>query len=146
MPSSPPGIVILSLAAAERIADEAIEVAEELGIKISVAVCDPGGRLVLFTRMDGAVWGSIFASQGKALASAGFNMATRIFSPESGQGHVRFFGSQGDSRDMIYLRGGGLAIFHNKVAIGSCGVPGGTDEQNEEYARAGIAKLTDYPI
>ena len=145
MPSSPPGIVILSLAAAERIADEAIEVAEDLGIKVSVAVCDPGGRLVLFTRMDGAVWGSAFVAQGKALSSAGFNMATRIFSPESAQGHVRLFGSVGDSQDMIYLRGG-LAIFQQKVAIGSCGVAGGTDEQNEECARAGIAKLTDNPI
>ena len=145
MPSSPPGIVILSLAAAERIAAEAMEVAEELGIKVSVAVCDPGGRLVLFTRMDGAVWGSVLASQGKALTSAGFNMSTRIFSPESARGHVRLFGAVGDSGDMIYLRGG-RAVFHNRVAIGSCGVDGGTDEQNEECARAGIAALTDNPV
>ena len=145
MPSSPPGIVILSLTAAERITGEAIEVAEEIGIKVSVAVCDQGGRLVLFTRMDGAVSGSVLVSQGKALASAGFNMATRIFSPESTQGHVRLFGSVADSGDMIYLRGG-RAIFHNKVAIGSCGVDGGTAEQNEECARAGIAKLTDNPV
>ena len=145
MPSSPPGIVILSLAAAGRIADEAIEVAEELRIKVSVAVCDTGGRLVLFVRMDGAVWGSIFEAQGKALASAGFNMATRIFSPESAQGHIRLFGSVGGSRDMIYLRGG-RAIFRKGVAIGSCGVAGGTAEQNEECARAGIAKLTDSPV
>ena len=145
MPSSPPGVVILSLAAAERIADEAIEVAEELGIKVSVAVCDTGGRLVLFARMDGAVWGSVFAAQGKALASAGFNMATRIFSPESAREHVRLFGSVADSQDMVYLRGA-LAIFRKGVAIGSCGVAGGTDEENEECARAGIAKLTDNPV
>ena len=61
------------------------------------------------------------------------------------RGHVRLFGSVADSQDMVYLRGA-LAIFRKGVAIGSCGVAGGTDEQNEECGRAGIAKLTDNPI
>jgi hypothetical protein len=44
--------------------------AQELNIKISAAVCDAGGRLVAFQRMDNAIWASAYASQGKAVASA----------------------------------------------------------------------------
>jgi len=46
----------LSLDEANRIAQGAIDKAEALGIRISAAVCDAGGRLVAFQRMDGAIW------------------------------------------------------------------------------------------
>ena len=59
MPSSPPTIMTLNLADSEKVAEGAIEMAEELGIKISVAICDAGGRLVLFTRMIAAAWASV---------------------------------------------------------------------------------------
>ena len=43
--------------------DEAVEIiegtiakAEEFSIKVNVAVCDAGGRLIAFARMDGAIW------------------------------------------------------------------------------------------
>ena len=141
MPSSPPGIMTLSMGDSEQIADGAIEMAAELGIKISVSVCDAGGRLMLFSRMDGAVWASAQSSQGKALTSAGFNMSTGRFTPEAGAGHIRLFGPQSDSLDMIYLKGA-AAIFRDNVAVGSCGVAGGTVEQDEACARAGIARFT----
>ena len=47
----------LTLAESNRVVQGAIAKAEELGIKINVAVCDAGGRLVAFNRMDGAIWG-----------------------------------------------------------------------------------------
>ena len=140
MPSSPPGIMTLSLADSERVAEGTIEMAEELGIKISVAVCDAGGRLMLFTRMIGAVWASAQVAQGKALCSAGFNMSTGRFTPETGEEHIRLFGPVADSLDMIYLKGA-VAIFRDNVAVGSCGVGGATAEQDEACARAGVAKL-----
>ena len=140
MPSSPPGIMTLSLADSERVAEGAIEKAEELGIKISVALCDAGGRLMLFNRMIGAAWASAQVAQGKALCSAGFNMSSGRFTPEAGEGHIRLFGPVSDSPDMIYLKGA-VAIFRDNVAIGSCGVGGATAEQDEACARAGVAKL-----
>src|SRR5207244_13202947 len=62
----------LTLVEANRIVQEAVNKAREMNIKISVAVCDAGGRLLAFNRMDGAIWGSVCGSQGKAVASAGF--------------------------------------------------------------------------
>ena len=61
----------LSLEEANRIVAGAVAKAQEMNIKISVAVCDAGGRLMAFNRMDGAIFGSVYGSQGKAVASAG---------------------------------------------------------------------------
>ena len=62
----------LTLAEANRIIAGTIAKAEELNIKVNVAVCDAGGRLVAFNRMDGAIWAGVYGSQGKAVAAAGF--------------------------------------------------------------------------
>ena len=140
MPSSPPTIMTINLADSEKVAEGAIEKAKELGIRISVAICDAGGRLVLFNRIEGAAWGSVQTAQGKALCSAGFTMSSGRFTQEAGEGHIRLFGKQSDAADMIYLRGA-VAIFRDNVAVGSCGVAGGTVEQDEACARAGVAKL-----
>jgi len=59
----------LTLAEANRILQAAITKAQEMNIKVSAAVCDAGGRLMAFNRMDGAIWGSVYGSQGKAIAS-----------------------------------------------------------------------------
>ena len=45
--------MVVSLAEANKIVAGAIAKAEELNIKINVAVCDAGGRLIAFNRMDG---------------------------------------------------------------------------------------------
>ena len=62
----------LTLAEANQVVEGALAKARELNIKISVAVCDAGGRLVAFNRMDGAIWGGAYGSQGKAMTSVGF--------------------------------------------------------------------------
>src|SRR3989449_8752456 len=76
----------LTLAEANRIVQAALTKAQEMNIKVSVAVCDAGGRLIAFNRMDGAIWGSVYGGQGKAIASAGFarpsgELAERAGSP-----------------------------------------------------------------
>jgi uncharacterized protein GlcG (DUF336 family) len=63
--------MVLTLEEANRIAQGAMAKAEELNIKINVAVCDAGGRLIAFQRMDHARWAGVYGSQGKAIASAG---------------------------------------------------------------------------
>jgi glc operon protein GlcG len=62
----------LKLEEANRVIAGALAKAAELNIRISVAVCDAGGRLLAFQRMDNAIWASAYGSQGKAVASAAF--------------------------------------------------------------------------
>lgn len=129
----------LTLDEANRIVAGAIEAAAEMGIKINVAVCDAGGRLLAFNRMDGAIWGGVYGSQGKAVASAAFGRSSGelqeraatpiisgILSAEGGHG----IPSQG-----------ALPIIRNGAVEGACGVGGGTSQQDEDCAAAGIAKL-----
>ncbi len=64
--------MVLTLAEANSIVEGAIAAANEMGIKIKVAVCDAGGRLIAFNRMDRAIWAGVYGSQGKAVASVAF--------------------------------------------------------------------------
>jgi len=129
----------LTLAEANRIVQAALTKAQEMNIKVSVAVCDAGGRLMAFNRMDGAIWGSIYGSQGKAIASARFarpsgELAERAGSPII-QGIVAAEGGH-----MIPSQGA-VPIVRNGVVDGACGVGGGTSQQDEDVAKAAIAKL-----
>ena len=79
----------LTLEEANRIIRGALAKADELNIKISAAVCDAGGRPLAFQRMDGAIWASAYACQGKAVAAAAFGrpsgeMAERADHPQRG--------------------------------------------------------------
>src|SRR5438309_165283 len=66
----------LTLSEANQVVHAAVTKAQEMNIRISVAVCDAGGRLVAFNRMDGAIWASAYGSQGKAVASVAFGRAS----------------------------------------------------------------------
>jgi len=66
----------LTLAEAKRVMEGALDKAREMNIRISVAVCDEGGRLMAFNRMDGAIWASVYGCQGKAIASVAFGRAS----------------------------------------------------------------------
>ena len=46
----------LTLDEANRVAEGAMEHARSIDILVCVAVCDAGGKLVSFQRMDGAIW------------------------------------------------------------------------------------------
>jgi glc operon protein GlcG len=129
----------LTLAEAKQIVDGAIAKAQELNIKVSAAVCDAGGRLVALNRMDGAIWASAYGCQGKAVASAAFarpsgEMADRASQPtpagirELEGGHM-IFGQ------------GAVPIIRNGVVEGACGVGGGASQQDEDCAKAGVARL-----
>jgi uncharacterized protein GlcG (DUF336 family) len=49
----------LTLAEANRIVAAAVSKAQEMNIRVSAAVCDAGGRLIAFNRMDGAIWAPV---------------------------------------------------------------------------------------
>jgi glc operon protein GlcG len=129
----------LTLAEANQVVQGAIEKAREMNIKVSVAVCDAGGRLLAFNRMDGAIWGSVYGSQGKAIASAGFARPSGELQERAGtpiiQGIVAAEGGH------MIPHQGAVPIMRNGVVVGACGVGGGTSQQDEDVARAGIAKL-----
>ncbi|MBV2120608.1 MAG: heme-binding protein [Candidatus Thiodiazotropha sp. (ex Ctena orbiculata)] len=125
-------------AAAEAVA-AAVEQAEEMGIKINAAVVDKGGNLLAFQRMNGAFLHSIGISIDKAYTAAGFGFPTRKWMdeirdiPQLREGIVQ--------RDRLVIFGGGLPIVSNDRVIGAIGVSGGSEEQDEICAKAGLQQL-----
>lgn len=129
----------LSLDEANRIIAGAIAKAEELNIKINVAVCDTGGRLIAFNRMDGAIWAGVYGSQGKAVASAAFGRTSGELQERADQPTPRGI-AIAEGGHMI-MGQGGVPIIRNGTVDGACGVGGGTSQEDEDCARAGIARL-----
>ncbi|RPH77528.1 MAG: heme-binding protein, partial [Candidatus Rokuibacteriota bacterium] len=74
----------LTLVEANQVVQGAIDKAREMNIRISVAVCDAGGRLMAFNRMDNAIWASVYGCQGKAIASVAFGRASGELAERAG--------------------------------------------------------------
>ena len=129
----------LNLAEANRIIEGAIAHAQELNIKVNVAVCDAGGRLIAFNRMDGAIWAGVYGSQGKAVASAAFGRTSGELQERADQPTPRGI-AIAEGGHMI-MGQGGVPIIRDGVVEGACGVGGGTSQEDEDCARAGIGRL-----
>lgn len=129
----------LTLAEANRIIAGTIAKAEQIGAKMNIAVCDAGGRLLAFQRMDGAMWAGSFGSQGKAIASAAFGRPSGELTPRADHPTLRGI-AMAEGNHMFYGQGA-VPIWRNGVLIGACGVGGGTAQEDEDCARAGVEML-----
>ncbi len=117
----------------------AVAHAEALGIRINVAVTDAAGVLAGFLRMPGAFLHSIDIAIDKAYTAASFGFPTSQW-PEilAGDEALRL---GLPLRPRLVIFGGGLPIQENGQRIGGIGVSGGSAEQDEDCARAGLAAL-----
>jgi len=129
----------LTLSEANQVVHAAVTKAQEMNIRISVAVCDAGGRLVAFNRMDGAIWASAYGSQGKAVASVAFGRASGELQERAGSPIIQGIAAA-EGGHMIVSQGA-VPIIRNGIVEGAVGVGGGTAQQDEDCARAGVAKI-----
>ena len=131
--------MVLTLQEANLVTEAAITYAHNLNIKVCVAVCDAGGRLVSFQRMDGAIWAAVYGCQGKAVASAAFGRPSGDLTERAD--HPTFRGIVAADGGHMILGRGGVPIIRDGQVIGACGVGGGTGEEDEECARAGVERI-----
>lgn len=129
----------LTLQEANSIAEAALAHAEGLGIRICVAVCDAGGRLLAFQRMDGAIWAAVYGSQGKAAASAAFGRPSGDLTERAD--HPTFRGIVAADGGRMILGRGAVPVIRDGSVAGACGVGGGTGEEDEDCARAGADSI-----
>jgi glc operon protein GlcG len=129
----------LTLEEANRVVQGALAKAKQLNIKVSAAVCDSGGRLVAFGRMDNAIWASVYGSQGKAIASAAFGRTSGEMQARADQPTPR--GIAAAEGGHMIMGQGAVPIIRNGVVEGACGVGGGTSQEDEDCARAGVEQL-----
>jgi len=126
--------------AAHRAVAAAIAHAESLGIRINAAVCDPAGTLVAFLRMPGSFVPSVDIAIDKAYTAAGFGFPTSQWMQVFGDDQAMRLGFP--PRPRIVVFGGGVPIRDDDALIGAIGVSGGSAEQDEACAQAGIDAIT----
>src|SRR5216117_1193151 len=126
---------------AQKMVDETVAKARELGVTENVAILDDGGNLKAFSRMDGASIPTIKIAQNKAYTAL-FGVSTQDF----------FNFIQGDpsllagipTLSRVAAWGGGFPIKVNGEVVGAIGVSGAPTVQNDvDCAKAALALLPD---
>ncbi len=126
----------ITLSEGVRACEAAISKAEELGIKIAVSVVDSGTHLVTMQKMDGALILATDGSKGKAVASVIFGQPSGELEPRAERPTFRALEVQWGGR--FILGQGAVPVFRDGDVIGACGVGGGTPQEDEMCARAGV--------
>jgi uncharacterized protein GlcG (DUF336 family) len=130
---------IITAEAAHKALEATIAHANKLGIQINVAITDRAGILVGFLRMPGAFLHSIDIAIDKAYTSASFGFPTSGWMDVIKNDAALMTGLPARPRLVIF--GGGLPIVADGVRIGGIGVSGGSAEQDEECAAAGLKAI-----
>ena len=142
MASNPTGCSVearlIDWPAAHAMTQAAARHAQQLGVRVNIAVVDTAGNLAAFLRMPGAPLHSIDIAIDKAYTAASFGMATsgwnealRLHSEAVRQGLVL--------RPRFVAFGGGLPIVEGGHRVGAIGVSGGSED--EQCANAGLRGL-----
>ena len=127
----------LTLDEANRMMTAAIAKAKEMNVGMSIAVVDAGGHLLAFNRTEGSMWLAAHAAQGKAIASSAMGWSSADIPPDNPviQGIISALGGR-----MVPAQGA-LPIIRSGAIEGAIGGSGGTSQQDEDCARAGLATL-----
>ena len=131
---------MITLEEAQRILSAAEQKARQMGQPMNIAVMDAGRNLVAFHRMDGAWVASTDIAIDKAFTSAGRGLTTRKIG-EMAQPGQPLFGINTTNGGRIVIFAGGIPLMRDGGVIGAVGVSGGTVDEDEEVAEAGVAAL-----
>ena len=127
----------ISLERAQAAIDTAVAESKKRDWRMNVAVVDPGGHLVAFQRMDGAMLAAIQIAEHKARAAATFRRETKIFEDAVQLMHLNYI----LAFEGIIASRGGIPLIDKGAIIGAIGVSGGTDSQDEIVALAGTTTI-----
>jgi uncharacterized protein GlcG (DUF336 family) len=130
----------LSWPAAHAAAGAAVQAAEARGVRVNVALVDAGGVLAAFLRMPGAPLHSVEIAIDKAYTAAGFGLPTSQWS-EALQQHSQAVREGLVLRPRFVAFGGGLPVRDQGQVVGGIGVSGGSEDDDEAIARAGLAAI-----
>ena len=131
----------ISYELAQKMVDEAVAKARELGVCENVAILDDGGNLKAFSRMDGAPILSIEIAQNKAYTALFGVSAQDFFNFIQGDPSL-LAGLPTLARVAAY--GGGFPIKVGGEVVGAIGLSGAPTVQNDiDCAKAALALVPD---
>ncbi len=131
----------ITLTQAQQAVDAALNKANEMGVKMDIAVVDVGANLKTFARMDGAWLGSIDIAQKKARTARWFDMPTGDIGGLSQPGGP-LFNIEHSNNGLITFPGGLPLKNSGGEVIGAIGVSGSTVEDDQAVASAGAGVVS----
>ena len=124
-----------------RFIDAGIKKAIELGVKVSIAIVDAHGDLIILERMPGSVSLSPKIAMGKGSAAAIFMRPTAEFEARIQQNSAFWSGIESMTSGSVLFGKGGIPLKKGGETIGAIGVSGATSEQDEIIAQAAAIEL-----
>ena len=127
---------VLTLAAAQKIADAAHTLAVTNKYKQCIVVLDDGGNLVVFYRMDDAQLAGFQVAMAKAKTALMFQTPSKAFADRVLAGQTNVLGLPGAAPI-----DGGVPLMHDGKIVGVIGVSGASPTQDGQTATAAAATL-----
>lgn len=130
-----PATDVVDVAMAKRVVAAAERKASE-GAPSTIVVVDISGALVLAQRMDGAFPASAKIAQSKAETALAFRQSTSNLEAVANAGRPALLSS-----GYVVMQGGIPLVVGGRV-VGAIGVSGGSKDQDEAVAEAGVAAFS----
>jgi uncharacterized protein GlcG (DUF336 family) len=128
----------VTLSTGQAVLEAARAKATQIGVPMNIAVVDEGSNLVAFARMDDAWLGSIDIAQNKAYTARAFDMPTKDLAPLVQPGGP-LYGIEASNHGRLIVFAGGIPLVSGDRVVGAVGVSGGSVDQDQEVAEAGVA-------
>ncbi len=132
----------ITLKKAQKLSKRVMQKAEEIGVKVVVAISNTSARPVLVECMDNSYIASYDIALNKAYTVVALKMATKELKKLANPGG-ELYGIQFSNNGQIIVFGGGNPLIYNEKIIGGLGVSGGTEEQDTFLSDYGASILTE---
>lgn len=126
----------LTLAACRVAMDASLAEAEKLGLKMTVAIVDPGGHALNVARMDSIHAGTVEVAFAKARCAAMFKRPTKAFAEGYAGGATALPAIPG-----VLPFAGGIPIIVDGHLLGAIGASGASPDQDAAVAAAGVEAI-----
>jgi glc operon protein GlcG len=141
--AAPPTPAVYGPSISFEMAKKVMAAAEAEAIKnnwnMVITILDTGGNRVMMERLDNAVLAAISVFEGKARTAVGFRRPSKAIDDAiaGGGAALRLLSIQGEG---VFVQGGLPIVVDGKV-VGAIGVSGGSSQQDEQVAQAGLNAL-----
>lgn len=130
-------MIEMTLEMAQKVATAAHEASKQFKKAMSVSVVDEAGRLVFYSRADGAGFFTFDTSRAKAMAAASFRRSTMDITEHKDQNPLLWYSLPSVMPAQALPSPGGVPIWKDGHVIGAVGLGGGMPDEDDVCAIAG---------
>lgn len=129
----------ITLSDAHKMMEAAQASANSLGVKGSICIVDAQGVPIVLARLDGARFFTPDVARGKAMVSAFFGQPSAALAERASSPFFTSFNQMQGGR--LFFVQGAMPIKQGEELVGGIGVSGGSAQQDEDIAKAGVEAL-----